>query len=120
MRNLGQTKLIESANAVKETRLKIPIYLKRSWRERLLSRPWKPQKSYRLVLRTKMEPAAYFLEATTQFGFPQPRALIYHPILKGEILKMIEEANRLSNLIPNRNHVFFDKEGFANLLQIFR
>ena len=93
---LGQVKLIESLNALQEAKLKTPVYFKMSWRERLLSRPWKPWKKWDFYLRKNMmEPAAYFMRETTQLGFQQPAVLVYHPALKEQILRMIEEANSL-------------------------
>jgi len=107
---IGSIKLVESPNALQEAKLKVPVYFKRSWKERLLSRPWKPWKKYDFFLAKKMEPAAYFMEATTVWGFKQPPVLVYHPALKEQILNMMEAArNPFVDLGLNGEPLFYYK-----------
>lgn len=69
----------------------VQVKVKRTWRERLFTRPWQPWKSYRRE--TKKEPAIFVLRQFSFLGTYQ-RVVVAHPSFQSQIAEMFREKQR--------------------------
>lgn len=77
-----QLKMIESLQAVELDGIR-PEKVKRTWKERLFTLPWKPWITHKTIQVPNYKPAMYRLG----------NQIIYHPALKEQIRKSIEVYN---------------------------
>lgn len=74
---LGQIKIVYTEFACDPEYEKV----ERSWRERLFTRPWNPDRKFNVIMK-ELNPKAYFL--------PQSGIFVAHPVFKEEIERSME------------------------------
>ena len=83
LNNFGGFKMVESANAIDTTEIvgKMPKYIKRTWKERLFTLPWKSLKKYELIMVPEYKPCMYRMYDR----------IIYHPSFRGEMKGLLND-----------------------------